>query len=166
MRHDASLAPVTLSPATAAFLQGGVSIRMASCGVGGRPVTARALAAALDAGRRHLTLYIDRRAALPFLEAVEAGGRVAAAFTQPTTHRCIQVKGTDAAVHPPEAGALDIIDRHHRLFAVELREVGFAEGMIAAHDAYDPDGVVAVTFACLEVFDQTPGPRAGDAMTP
>lgn len=166
MRPDIAPAPGALSPATTAFIQGGVSIRLASCGIDGKPVTARAVAATVDAQRRRVTLLVDTTVATPFLEAVRGGGMVAAAFTQPTTHRSLQIKGGAAEVHPPAADALDIIDRHGRAFAVELREIAFSDAFIAAHEAFSPDALVAVTFSAADAFDQTPGPRAGDALAP
>lgn len=166
MRPDVAPVPMTLSPETAAFIQGGVSIRLASSTPARKPVSGRAIAASVSTDRRRITLFLDAAVCAPVLEAVRAGGIIAAAFTQPTTHRSLQLKGADATLHPPGPEALEVIERHLRAFTVELREIAFPDPFIAAHEAFDPQALVALTFSATNAFDQTPGPRAGDAVVP
>lgn len=169
MPPDAILSPPALSPATAAFIQSGVSVRLASTTALRRPVVGRAIAAWPLEDRRRVTLILDRAANASLIDAVRESGMVAAVFTQPTTHRSLQLKGRDATIHAPDDDPVDlrqVIARQSRAFALELRDIGFAEDFIAAHCAHDAEDLVAVTFTCEGAFDQTPGPDAGAAVTP
>lgn len=155
-----------LSPSIAAFLQSGVSVRLASCSGGLRPVVGRALGATVEDDRRHVRLILAERPSAPLLQAVRDTGVIAAAFTQPTTHRSIQLKGRDARVTPARSGDAERIGRQGGAFVLELTELGYPESLIAAIRAYRPGVLVAVTFTADGVFDQTPGPAAGEPVVP
>lgn len=153
-----------ISPETAAFLQLGVSVRLASSTAGRRPVTGRGIAVTVEDDRSRIRLMVAADACGALLEAVRATGFIAAAFTQPTTHRSIQFKGAGAVIVPLDDDAGDIADRHCRAFALELREIGFSEPFIASVCSYTPGSLVGILFTPNGAFDQTPGPRAGDAL--
>ncbi len=159
MQHDA-----IISPETAAFLQLGVSVRLASSTPGRRPVTGRGVAVTVEDDRSRIRLLVASDACGALLDAVRATGFIAAAFTQPTTHRSIQLKGRGAVVVPLDADACEIADRHCRAFVLELREIGFSEPFIASVCTYTPGSLVGIRFTPDGAFDQTPGPGAGDAL--
>jgi len=144
-----------------AFVGGGVSIRLASCDLARRPAVGRALAGRVAEDRRTVTLVLIGPAAVPLLDAVGDSRTIAAAFSQPTTHRSLQLKGFDATIGPAGPEHAAAVDRQRRAFAIDLAEYGFPERFAAFAYAYDPRDLVTIRFTCAAAFDQTPGPGAG-----
>lgn len=161
MSRDDSFGPPLL-----AFTQGGVSIRVASRDAAGYAVVGRAHAAVPMPDRAQVLLILQNHANADVLRAVRETGMVAAVFTQPTTHRSIQVKGDDATVVAPEASWREAVERHGRTFALELRDIGFSEPFIAAYNTCDEARLAGIVFTCSSGFDQAPGPHAGEPVTP
>lgn len=157
---------LVLSPAMAAFLQSGVSVRLASSTGGFRPVVGRALGASVDQDRRHVHLVLAERPSGPILQAVRETGVLAAAFTRPITHRSIQLKTTAARVEPALPGDAELIARQGSGFVLELTELGYPASLIEAIRTYEPGPLVRVSFAVAGAFDQTPGPGAGEPVAP
>lgn len=150
-----------LDAAYAAFIQGGVSIYVASRGAGNVPTLARALGCRVSPDRRRVTMLLSRSQAAALLEDVGATGAIAAVFAQPSTHRAIQLKGSDAALAPVDEGDRDIMARLARAFAAELTPLGYSEALVQAMLACDPEDLTAIAFTPDAAFSQTPGARAG-----
>lgn len=150
-----------ISEATASFIKTGVSIVMASRDSQNRPVVGRALGCRLSPDKRHVTVLLSAVACEPLVRAAVASGVVAVVFTQPTTHRSIQIKGAGAELVPVEDGdALELPCRAES-FGQELRELGYGEAFIATFVPRECTDVVALRFEACSGFNQTPGPRAG-----
>jgi hypothetical protein len=144
-----------------AFVTGGVSIVAASRGPDNAPTIARAAGCRVSPDGRRITLLFSASQAAALLESVRATGALSAVFSQPSTHRTIQLKGADAAVAParPDDGLL--VERYADAFVAELRPLGYSEQLIRALIWGSPEEFVAVSFSPSSAFDQTPGPRAG-----
>ena len=95
------------------------------------------------------------------LQDIGATGAVAVVFSQPSTHRTIQLKGTDAIVEPLEAGDRDIMARQASAFAADIALLGYPFAIAHALLASEPSELVAISFTPSAAFIQTPGPRAG-----
>lgn len=148
----------------AAFMTGGVSIIAASRGPDNAPTIARAAGCRLSADRARVTVLLARSQAGALLEAAEATGAVSVVFSQPSSHRTIQLKGNDARVCPATPGDETLVARYADAFAAELCPMGYAEQMARAL-VWAPEGdFAALTFSPSAAFDQTPGPRAGAAL--
>jgi len=138
-----------------------VSISVASSGEGNVPAVSRAVGCRVSPDRRRITVFLAASRSASLLEAIESSRRIAAAFSQPSTHRTIQLKGVDAA-----RTALDPADHEHaqrylRDFGADLGLAGYEEEvarLLLGHEAAD---VVAVAFTPSAAFNQTPGPGAG-----
>ena len=150
-----------LDEALAAFVQTGVSINAASRGAGNVPAVARANGCRVAADRRTVAIIVPASKSAALLEAVRASGAIAVVFSEPSTHRTYQLKGTDATVVPAtdadHAAAVRWVDA----FAAVLAPLGYPENVFRAMLAADPADLVAVRFTPTAAFDQTPGPRAG-----
>jgi hypothetical protein len=144
------------------FVQGAVSILAASSDENHRPVIVRALGCRVSPDRRGIGLLIP--AADPFVDVIRATGRIAVTFTEPSTHRTIQLKGTDASATALEPGDRLLHERYADRFVAEVCPLGFTEEMVRGILSYDPPDLVAVAFHPSAAFLQTPGPRAGDPM--
>ena len=157
-----SNAPESLiDAAQAAFMQGGVSISAASCGAHPFPSVCRVLACSVAADRRRLTLMVARPHAHELLEDLAHDARLAVVFSQPSTHRTIQVKGDCAQPGMPDAALLDAVRMHRDAFVGEVAPLGFPAPLVASLLQCADDEVVSITFTPTAAFDQSPGPRAG-----
>ena len=146
----------------AAFIQRGeISIHAASRNAALESNLSRALGCRVAPGRRRVTIFLLASQSGAILADFRANGAIAAVFSQPSTHRTVQLKGTDAAVEAVEEGDAARIARHREAFASELASIGFPEALPRALLAGARADVVAVGFTPLEAFQQTPGPTAG-----
>ncbi len=154
-------APSLLRPDDAAFIQQGISISVASRDVRHVPSIARALGCRLTDGGRQVRLLLVRSHSETLLRDVEKSGQIAAVFTQPTTHRTLQIKGSDARVQPASADDLELVRFSEAAFGREILPLGFSADFNRRLFAHAPDDLCAVTFTPADIFQQTPGPNAG-----
>jgi hypothetical protein len=82
-------------------------------------------------------------------------------FSQPSTHRTIQLKGTDATLGPLEPGGTALIDANIDALVKDVAPLGYSEIFVRTLLAYEPEDLVEVTFTPTSAFAQTPGPQAG-----
>lgn len=145
------------------FIQGGVSVNLASCDATGQGSMIRALGCKVsDDGR--VTIFLNRTPCRDLLANIASSGRVASVFSQPSTHRTLQLKGRDAQIVALSPGDLEIISRHTDAFVLEVVPLGVSEAIVRTIYACDPLDLEAVVFTPCAVFTQTPGPRAGEAL--
>ncbi|ANQ84704.1 hypothetical protein [Azoarcus olearius] len=156
--------PAILDAAHAEFISSGISINAASCRPGGLPALARATGCRVSDDRREVTVLFGARAAADLLEGVRRSGMIAVVFSDPPSHRTVQLKGSDALVVPVEAGDEDRVERYRRAFAAVLAPFGHTEALVRALLAVPPGELVAVRFTPLSAFSQTPGPQAGEPL--
>lgn len=163
--RGATAAGEVLTAELAAFCQSGVSIALASVSPQRRPVAAQGLGCRITAdGTVRLTLW--QPVAAPLIEAVAAGGAIAATLTKPYSHRSIQLKAPAARLDRPLDRDAEAAASQSRIFADELIEVGYPPGYAATYIAFEPDELVVLEFVPTAAFVQTPGPGAGAALTP
>lgn len=147
----------------AAFIQTGVSVNLASCDADGLGSMIRGLACkVLDDGR--VAIFVQRTPCRDLLANVERSGNVASVFSQPSTHRTLQLKGRDPRITTVDPCDLAIIRRHTDEFVQEVVPLGVPEAIIRTVYTCDPLDLAAVVFTPCAVFIQTPGPRAGEAV--
>jgi hypothetical protein len=150
-----------LAPDEAAFIEGGVSIIAAARDAQHEMTVSRAMGCRVSADRRRVTIFLSTVQSGALLADVRANGVIAVVFSQPTSHRAIQLKGFDAAVVPltPEDPHLWVAYRAR--LAAEVRHIGFSEVFVRAMLNAPSGDVVAVAFTPSAAFLQTPGPKAG-----
>ncbi len=153
-----------IGPEQAAFICGGVGMSAAACRPGAVPSIARATGCRLSADRRVVTLLLAATPGAALLDDVRRTGSIAVVFTQPSTHRTVQLKGSDARIVPLEPGDLERVERYVRAFAADVVPLGFTEAYMRALLACPADDLVAVQFTIAAAFSQTPGPRAGEPL--
>ena len=151
----------------AAFLQGGVSMSAASSGARSAqifPSLCRVLACEVAPDRRRLTVLVSRAQAAQLLRDVGQSGRLAVVFSQPSTHRTLQIKGENAWIGPVSPQQLDAVRRHRDAFVSEVVPLGFPDPLVRLLLTCDDDDIVAISTVPVAVFDQSPGPRAGSML--
>lgn len=145
----------------APFLREGKSINVGSSNGAGRPSLVRALGAKVSVEAGTVTLFLHRPQASDLLTDLAAHGRLAVVFSDPPTHRTLQLKGSDAREVPPRpedvAQALEYIES----FARVLAPLGFTPAFVRTVQTFEPEDLATVVFTPQAAFDQTPGPQAG-----
>lgn len=148
----------------AAFMQGGVSMSVASCGPSLRPSVTRALGCRIAPDRRSAAVIVSRAQAAALLADLGISGAIAVVFSQPSTHRTVQLKGRDAAVEAAGAAERETAAAYREAFVAELAPLGFEPAMVRAVLAVRPEDLVALRFTPCAAFTQTPGPGAGQSL--
>jgi len=150
-----------LDDAHAAFIQSGVSIVAASRDGGNVPTLARAIACRVSPDRQRVTVFVSRSQCGALLADVRASRVLAVVFSQPSTHRTIQLKSDDAAEVALGAGDTERMVEHTNRVIADLRRLGYGDTLLRASFGYATDDVAAIVFTPSAAFTQTPGPGAG-----
>lgn len=153
-----------LTPELLAMVEGGVSTIVSSCDAALRPSIMRAVGCAVSADQCTLTVFVARAQSRQLLQDVAATGRIAVVFSQPMSHRTVQVKARSARTRHAQAQDQPVLRRYLLAMQEEVRQVGFDAAFTQSMLACSLDDVVAISFEPDEAFDQTPGPRAGAAL--
>jgi len=159
-----ALAPAVLDAATAAFICGGISINAASARPDAVPSMARATGCRIAGDGRTVTLLFASTPAAALIDDLRRSGAIAAVFSEPSTHRTLQLKGNDARLVPPAAGDAALALDYARRFNESLVRLGYPGEVLQAVLAHEADDLVAVEFTPLSAFSQTPGPGAGEPL--
>ncbi len=155
-----------LDAETAAFIQRSVSINIAARHPGGRPAVSRAYGCVLSADRRQVVLFVPREQAAAVLEGIAANGVVAAVFSRPTSHRTLQLKGTDGRIEPCCADDRQQVTAYLESLGAELRQLGHDTPFIASLLAAAEQTLLRACFTPSAAFEQTPGVNAGRPLKP
>jgi hypothetical protein len=141
------------------FIHGGVAVGVATRDGDLRPAYTRGWGPAVSADGLWLTLCVVAARGSPSRENLEGNGAIAVVFNPPTVGRALQLKGVVVQAREPVAGELERAERHLEAFAAEAERVGAPPGN--AQRLFVRRDFLAVTLSIDEVFDQTPGQRAG-----
>jgi len=142
-------------------VQSGVSVVAASRDEGLVPSIARVSGCRVSTDRRALTVFIPASQAAELVDDVSTSGRIAVVFSQPSTHRTLQVKADDARVRALRPDEAPIIARYVEAFAREIASLGHTEAQAHALFECRLEDLVAIDFVPNAAFEQTPGPKAG-----
>ena len=153
--------PPLLSPDWIALVAGGISTIASSCDAALRPSLMRAMASTITPDGRSVTVFVARRQSRQLLQDLSTTGRIAVVFSQPASHRTLQVKADRVQVRPMVEADRPVLDRYLLAMEQELIAVGVEPRFTGAMLAYTPGDVVAIQFEPMDAFDQTPGTRAG-----
>ncbi|MDP1685191.1 hypothetical protein [Hydrogenophaga sp.] len=154
-------APILLSPEHLAMMDGGVSVIVSSCGPDLTPSVMRGVGSEIRDGGRHITVFVCRSQSAQLLRDVARSARLAAVFSQPSTHKTLQLKTRAARLREATEEDVPALQRYLRGMEGELTRIGFGAVYARAMLAHRLDDVVAIEFEPELAFDQTPGPKAG-----
>lgn len=130
------------------------------------PVVARVAACRVSDSRDAVTLIVFRSQSHSLLEAVRDTGRVAVFFSEPSTHKSLQIKGNDARIVRLLKTDVEAVRQHTEAFVAEIVALGFPESFVRGLAWADLNDLAAFRFTPSEAFLQTPGPRAGFPLPP
>jgi hypothetical protein len=143
------------------FMQRGVSLMVGACSDDKMPVVARATGCRVFKDQGKVSVLMSATQGAEVLRCIRQNGAVAVVFSQPSTHRTIQVKGKDASVTGAVSDDHDLAARYRDMFAAELAPLGFNPDLIRTFLACPPADLVSLNFTPDEAYTQTPGPAAG-----
>jgi hypothetical protein len=164
--EGSSRTPPLLDADHAAFMQGGVSVIVASRNPALVADVVRGCGCRVSRDRRRVTVLVEPGRSSELLENIRLTGMIAVVCSRPSTHRTIQLKGTDAQVVAVTAADRRIADRHLGAWVEELVSVGYAPDFAAAVRGRAEMGLAAIAFTPTSAFEQTPGPAAGARLEP
>ena len=154
-------APLLLAPEHVAMIDKGVSAIVASRNAANRPSLMRAVGSGISPDGAEITVFLSRSQSRQLLQDIAATGEVAVVFSEPLSHRTVQVKAQAAELRPAQASDLPLLRRYLASMEHEVACVGFDARFVRAMLACPLEDTVAIRFRPSQAFDQTPGPRAG-----
>jgi hypothetical protein len=151
----------TLPADLVAMMARGVSVIVGSRDAQLRPSIMRAVGSRVEAGGQDITVYLARGGSRQLLQDIASTGQLAVVFSEPSTHRTVQLKASRAEIRQATEADAPVLAAYLKSMEHEIQQVGFAPPLTRAMLAHRLDDVVAVRFTPEQAFDQTPGPRAG-----
>ncbi|WP_243384937.1 hypothetical protein [Geothrix alkalitolerans] len=154
-----------LDPELTRFLTGGLSINAGSASAAGVPSLCRAFGCRVDPGPGRLRLFFAGPQAVDLVRDATRSGALAVVFSEPPTHRTIQIKGQDARLEPLVDTDLACVTAYRAAFAQCLVFLGFTEGMVRTLLDCPDEALVGLSFTPSVLFNSTPGAQAGTPLT-
>ena len=154
---------VVLDAKIRAFMRGGVSIVAASRTPDNTPCLSRAVGCTVLADNR-LLIYLPSSRSLRLVEAIKKTGHIAVVFSEPSSHKTIQVKSSDAEIVGSTRGDGTRLAKYCAAFTRQLTNLGYSDAMAHALVGVGVADVTGIAFTPTALFDQTPGPRAGEPL--
>jgi len=154
---EPSLSPV--SAARRGLLAGPLAVQVAASGFRLEPHVSRAWGVDLDEGGSRVTLILLDAQTHSLRRVLGETRRIAVNATNPVTLESLQFKGEVLEIAEPDAAARAEVDRRVAQFAEALVSIGFDPAKMIGLSHPGPARRVVV--AVRDVFEQTPGPRAG-----
>lgn len=143
------------------FADGGVSVLVATVDADGFPTCCRGIAIAFKNDFESVTIYLPAATAQETIANVATTRRVALACSHPLSHQSIQIKGLTRGVKLAPSEDEAFVRQRLDQFAGVLDDVGLPR-RVTRSIAHWP--AFAIDISIEQVFDQTPGPKAGVAV--
>jgi hypothetical protein len=145
----------------AALLHDGVGIHIGTRNQQLEPNGARAIAARVEDDGKHLVIFISSVAAARVLPDLESNGLAAVVFARPRDERACQVKGTFVSSREITPAERSAALAQWNAFLESLDYIGIPP---AAAATWINVADLAIRLKVTAVFEQTPGPQAGQAL--
>ena len=159
--------PVSIGDELKALLEGPVSVLVGTRDSRLIPEITRAWGPRVSDDGRGISLCVPLATRRKTLDNLEANGETAATFSLPTNYRTFQLKGHRAMAAGPDRADLEAVERHRDAFAVVNARLGQSRRDIEAFwqgEIETSPALVKISFAPEQIFDQNPGPGAGNKL--
>lgn len=143
------------------FMTGGVTVLVGTVDADGVPATCRGIAVRSRDGFESLTVYVPAATAQETVANVATTRRVAVACTHPLSHESLQIKGVTRGVRLAPPADEEFVRARLEELADVLAQIGLPR-RVTRSIAHWP--AFAIELSIEQVFDQTPGPKAGTAV--
>ncbi|HSV79034.1 MAG TPA: hypothetical protein VLK85_07475 [Ramlibacter sp.] len=159
------MSPAVQLPADlVAMMARGVSVIVGSRDAALRPSLMRAVGSQVADHGQQVTVYLWRPQSRQLIQDIAATGHIAVVFSEPSTHRSVQLKARQAEIRNATADDAPVLAAYLAAMEREIQRVGFEPRLTRAMLAHRLEDVVAVRFTPEQAFEQTPGARAGSAL--
>jgi len=143
-------------------MAGGISVIVGTADVDGIPTCCRAIAISTKDDFDTVTVYVPAATAQETIANVATTRRVAISCTDPLSHGSLQIKGLTRGVRLAAPEEEEFVHRRLHEFADVLDILGQPR-RVTQRVVHWP--AFAIDVSVEQVFDQTPGPKAGAALT-
>jgi len=150
----------------AGFVESGVSITVASRDSQNRPLLGRCVGCVVAEDRQQIKIFLSRRKYPRLVDAIRRSGAIAVSFSEPSSHKTLQLKSTSEKLVDLKSGDRDRAEGHILLLAADLERIFHRGALARAILDTSHDDLVAVAFGPVAAFSQTPGPLAGCRIEP
>ena len=142
----------------------GVSVIVSSCSLDFVPSVMRAVGCEVSPRGDLITVFLNRPQSRQLLHDVASSGRVAVVFSEPFSHRTVQVKSERVRLREAREGDKPSLLRYLEAMQRELGRIGFGPEFAAAMLGHRFEDLTAIELQPSQAFDQAPGPRAGEPL--
>src|SRR5262245_40606162 len=163
-KRGAAESPVAIDDGLKAFLESGVSVVVGTRDEGLIPEIVRAWGPHVSRDRQTIRLCVPEATSVRTRTNLVGNGRIAVAFSLPSTYETVQLKGRHLRTTKPSAEDLHRLDRHRESFAALNESIGVPRAGVEAFWRRELAGsplFVTIHFVVHAIFNQTPGPAAG-----
>ena len=142
-------------------LEGGTSILLSTVDPRGVPACCRAIAVNSGDGFRSMTVYVPVATSREIIANVASTKRLAISVSHPLDYDTVQLKGTTTGVRLANDDEQALVEKRLDEFADVLSEIGLPRKITRSITHWP---AFAIEMNVEQVFDQTPGPKAGNPM--
>lgn len=145
----------------ARFIESGLSVTAASRDSELQAEGAVAWAVRVEEDRVHAAVYLHENAAPLMLRNLREHPEFAVLVDRPSNHRACQLKGIYVSSRRARAAERAEIERQANGFRAELEAIGIPRAMTVGWKLWP---CVAIRFRVTHLYEQTPGPGAGEPL--
>jgi len=125
------------------------------------PDTTRVMGIVVHRDCERATVFLPYATGRKALANLEDNGRVAVTCSHPVSHLTFQLKGNVLSLRPAKANERDVVERYLDAFSRLLEQVGVAPEVSSRMSGWPAH---AVEMQVREIYEQTPGPGAGERL--
>jgi hypothetical protein len=152
---------VLIPPELVEMFESGVSILVGTRDASLMPDASRAVGAVVHRNRHQLTIFLPTDAAERALANIRDNGHIAVAFSSVLDHRTTQVKGRVVEDRPATEEEREICAGYRVALGEVLGMTGLARAVVRGVTVWPS---TAITLEVQDLFQQTPGPGAGERL--
>lgn len=134
------------------------SMTAATVGLDRRPTTCRAVGLDVDGPHRRVSVYLPLSTASRSIANLVANGRLALVCSNPTNHDTVQIKGDVVEARIASETDRSYVNAWQEGFVEGLSTVGMPRALTRSIRTWP---AFCVVVDVTEIYEQTPGPRAG-----
>lgn len=153
--------PVVIPSALAETFEGGVSILVGTRDASLVPEGALATGAVVHPDRRRITIFLPTSPNARAIANARDTGIIAVAFSNSIDHQTTQVKGRVVEVRPGTEVEREVCERYRVALAEQLYIIGQSRTILRGVNIWP---ATALTLEVEDLFQQTPGPGAGERL--
>jgi len=161
---DAARSITTLLREQQAFIEGDVIVHLAVADRRCVPHLAIGAGCWVTPEAPRVTVLIDRAQSRSFLDVLAETRRIAVEFGRAPGHESIQIKGSDCVIETADADARRVAVTYRDKLARQLAVLGLASAATDLYLGLPFADLVALHFTPTALFQQMPGPQAGQAL--